>query len=201
MREISLVQDLLTLNEGFHLHSIQTISDKILADTAKTFSKMTKVLIKAMISDHLEKIQAIINILGRDGALLSGQKAQVRVLINQYLKGPYRTFLLSILEIKEGLRPHIGPPVLGELSRGLHESWSSFDAILSRAELELLDHIIRYGWSPLSLHSTPWYNNPRISPPKRLDSKVTRIRARKVYMIAKAIGFKQTKNPSEKTLN
>lgn len=74
-----------------------------------------------------------------------------------------------------------------------HESYTMLDAVLHRNELRLIDEIIRFGYSPLSLHTINWFESPRLSPPRRVDSRVTRSSNRKIMFIVKCLGFNLTR--------
>lgn len=145
LRGISLVDDLLAIHSTVKLSDIKALLLKLEAEKVSIFNKITKVLMKGMITDKLSKIVPFMRGLGLDTALSRLEVVQLSVLINLYLKGPYSVFITEIFKIQEGQRPKIGPATLESSASDGHEMWSSVDAVLRRKELGLIDHIVRYG--------------------------------------------------------
>lgn len=145
LRGISLVDDLLCLNSRLHLEQVKACLVALESEKIATFHKMSKLLMKGMVSDKVSKLVSIMRGLGSDGALSSAEVAQLRAIVNQYLKGPYRVFLIRIAKVLVGREPLVGPLPLRRTHGSLHEKWRGHDAVLSRQEIELIDQIIRYG--------------------------------------------------------
>lgn len=141
---ISLVEDLLTLHSTVKLSAVKSIFDSLEAEKLKTFHKISKILLKGIIREYILKLIPLISALGRNQALNSTEIAQLSVVINQYLKGPFSVYLINVLEVINGREPFVGPLPRGRSMKG-HEMWTNMDTVLRRAELELIDHIIRYG--------------------------------------------------------
>jgi len=99
---------------------------------------------KAVSQDILSKLTPLISSLGDDTALSRTEIAQLSVTVNQYLKGPYGNFIIKVAEVLHQHEPTTGPSP-GEQTIAVHEQWTAIDAVLSRSELDLIDHITKYG--------------------------------------------------------
>nr|DAZ90606.1 TPA_asm: RdRp [Nebalia bipes mitovirus 1] len=188
--EISLVGDLSAMYSRLKLDTFQIALGKLELEKVRLFDKITKLLFKSISKDTTSKVIGLLRSLGGERGLSQSERAQLGVLISQYIKGPSRYYLVELASLLESRNPEIGPSPEGRFPNTVkHENYSVLDSVLSRRELELIDQILRFGWGPISLNRTFWFENLRINPPKRIDSKTSRIRSRRVYIIAQALGF------------
>lgn len=145
---ITLVSDLLCLFESTRLESVQSYLSVLENLKISEFRKISKLLRKGITQDITTLVGVLLSRLALEEAYSPKERATLQVLLSQYLKGPFRLFLIEVLRLLEGVAPRVGPVPKGYRTGVL----DTRPEVLSRTEMEVLDRIIRFGRGPLSLY-------------------------------------------------
>lgn len=178
---------ILSIFSSIKIESIVITLNKIQILVIKDFKKATKLLSKDLQKDYTSLLQSELGLLGKSrNPPLREVPGFTNFCVNfgHYLKGPGQNFFLEVIAKLSLENPEVPVPSKDESS---HEDFSPLDTFLPRRHLELLDHLIKWGKGFSSYSTTSFLSLSNINTPKRIDRRVTRIRAYKLLLTVRSL--------------